>query len=87
MKITILDPDGDHVAPYVDGKLRDADNGLSKTSRFLDWLKDQGIALPFEIEYRHVDLTESEENRLPPKRLPKLTPGQPGKDGGPTCAS
>jgi hypothetical protein len=78
VKLTIVDPDGDHVAIYVDGKHVDADNGMSHTSRFLRWLDENGIK-PADIEsveYLHVDLTDSEANRFPPpkwppRRLPK----------------
>lgn len=70
--ITLLDPDGDHVEIYVDGKRADADNGMSSTARFLDWLKANGIKLPFEIEYRHVDESVGDTDWWPPETLDEM---------------
>ena len=64
--ITLVDPDGDHTAIYVDGKLVDSDNGMNHTSRFIDWLHEHGVKLPFELLYECVELTEKNEGRFQP---------------------
>lgn len=71
-RVTLVDPDGDHTAIYVDGHLVASDNGMDQTARFIAWMKDQSIQLPFELTYRYIELAEGSdaESNFPPDKEP-----------------